>query len=209
MENLHDWDRGDKLFAIRALSESRDEERGSYLLQLVLDEDPVVRGKAALAMQDCEDEVILRGADVLLDENEVEKTILACELLGFTEDVDFTDRVEPLLDAEDDRVVRSVIEILDNLPENATQRLLKRVVDQYRDAWRKSLLRLLGRMRTPGILSVLQQLADRVDNDGRLQLLRVAARVGEPEAADWIEEQFRSLEASDEKRAVIDWLSDR
>lgn len=209
MENLHDWDREDKLFVIRALSESRDEERSSYLLQLVLDEDPVIRGKAALAMQNLGDEDILRGADVLLDEDEVEKTILACELLGFTEDVDFTDRVEPLLDAEDDRVVRSVIEILDNLPEKATKRLLERVVDQYRDAWRKSLLRLLGRMRPPGILSVLQRLASCVDNEGRLQLLRVAARVGGPEAADWIEKELRSLEVSDEKRAVIDWLSDR
>lgn len=207
MKNLHDWNREDKLFAIRALSESRDDDRGSYLQQLVIDDDPVVRGKAALALQDCGDEIILRGADVLLEEAEVEKSILACELLGFTEETDFTERVEPLLNAEDDRVVRSVIEILGNLPEKSMKRLLNRVVDQYRDAWWKSLLRLLGRVRTRSILSVLQRLSSRVDNEKRLHLLRIAARVGSTDAADWIDEELRSLDCSEQKRAVIEWLS--
>lgn len=209
MKNLHDWNREDKLFAIGGLSESRNDNRGSYLLQLVVDDDPVVRGKAALAMQGCGDELILRGADVLLGEDEVEKTILACELLGFTEEADFTERVEPLLDAEDDRVVRSAIEILDNLPENPMEHLLNRVVDQYNEAWWKSISRLLGRLRIPGILSVLQRLASRVDNEKRLHLLRIAARVGGTDAADWIDEELRGLECSDEKRAVIEWLKSR
>jgi hypothetical protein len=206
MENIYQWDRDDKLFAIQGLKASSSAERGDYLLQLVIDDDPVVRGKAALALQDCGDDVLLEAADALLDQNEDETTILACEILGFTENVDFSDRVESLLESGDDRVVRSVIEILDELPENRTLELLQAVVRNYEEAWSKAIFRLLNRLRSSKLSTLLEELFATVEDENRVTVLRVAARIADEDDREWFDQLRSEVSLNDEKEAFLEWL---
>jgi HEAT repeat protein len=205
MENLYQWNRDDKLFAIRAM-ENAERNDAQYLLQLIVDDDPVVRGKAALAMENCTDETLMEAVDTLLEQDESETTILACELLGFTDSVDFTGKLRPLLTASDDRVVRSAIEVSDQLPEQEAIDLLKELVSRYDENWSKSLKRVLGRFDSPDLLDVLQPLYQRVDNTFRVELLGIGATLGTEEAWNWVTEKLETIEVSKSKRTVIQWL---
>lgn len=206
MESIYSWDRDDKLFAIEALHHSDDPERGEYLLQLIVDEDPVVRGKTAIAMEDLPDEQLLDAVQGLLEQGETEYEILACELLGSTEDTDFSDTIRPLLQAEDDRVVKAAIAVLDRLPDQKAIELLESVVQQYRSDWSKAIKRLLNRWHPMRVFPVVQSLYAEGDSDFRPDLLRLAALTGHPEATDWIENNLDELDVSDEKESVIRWL---
>lgn len=206
MENIYRWNRDDKLFAIRGLQASQSPERTRYLLQLVIDDDPVVRGKAALALQNCGDEVLLEAADGLLEQQEAGTTILACEILGFTENVDFSDRIDPLLQSEDDRVVRSAIEILDELPKESMLELLEQVIVNYDPAWSKAVFRLLGRLHDPNLFPLLEELFENVESENKASVLRSAARIVSEDERERFENLRSGVELSDEREDFLEWL---
>jgi HEAT repeat protein len=171
-----------------------------------MDDDPVVRGKAALALESCEDEVLKEGAEALLDQPEVEKNILACEILGFTRDLDFSDKLPSLLQHEDDRVVRSAIEIIPNLPVESAIPLLENTVDRYNENWKKALKRALSRIKNPEILSILERLFQQVDNNFKRTLVRIAAGLGTEESRNWVGTTMDSINLSEPQESVINWL---
>lgn len=206
VEFIYQWDREDKLYAIEALHHSTDPERGEYLLQLIVDEDPVVRGKTAIAMEDLPDEQLLEAVQGLLEQDETEYQILACELLGATEETDFSDTLEPLLHAEDDRVVKAAIAVLDQLPDEKTLELLNPLVERYRTEWSKAVKRLLNRWHPTESFPVIQSLYTDVDAGFRPDLLRLAALTDHTEAPDWIDEQLEELDVTDQKESVVRWL---
>ncbi len=206
MDELYKWDRDDQLFAIRAFKNSNRSDKGQYLLQLIVDEDPVVRGKAALAMRDCKDSTLMEAVDGLLELDQNETTILACELLGFTDEVNFSDKLGPILQSSDDRVVRSAIETLDKLPDEETIELLHVVTKKYDDSWSKSIKRVLPRINSPELLDVIQRLYDRVDKAFQVELLQIGATLDSREAIVWVNRGLDETEMSKPKKTVIRWL---
>lgn len=206
MESIYQWDRDDKLYAIEALHHSTDPERGEYLLQLIVDEDPVVRGKTAIAMEDLPDNQLMEAVQALLEQGETEYQILACELMGSTEQTDFSETVKPLLRAGDDRVVKAAIAVLDRLPETEALELLEFVTEEYRSEWSKAIKRLLNRWHPIGVFPVIQSLYTKCDSDLEPDLLRLAALTNHSEAPDWIDERLEELDVTEQKESVIRWL---
>lgn len=206
MDKVYTWDRDDKLFAIQVLKNVDDPARNRYLLQLIVDDDPVVRGKAALAMKSSPDEVLLEAVDGLLEQDQSETTILACELLNFTKEVDFSDRVEPILRSSDPRVVRSAIETLPSLPNHRSVSLLEGLVEDYDPEWKKSLTRVLPKIRTPELSSILETLYPQVDDIFKARLLVIGANLGHENTTEWVQKQLGKLPVSDSKKTVIEWL---
>lgn len=206
MDSIYRWDREDKLFAIEALHHSTDPERGDYLLQLIVDEDPVVRGKTAIAMEDLPDERILEAVQGLLDQGDTEYQILACELLGSTEETDFSETLEPLLSAEDDRVVKAAIAVLDQLPNEKTVEFLESLVEEYRSEWSRAFKRLFNRWHPPEVFPLVKKLFPRVGSEFREDLLRLAALTDHPDMPDWVDQRLDDLELTGEKESVIRWL---
>lgn len=207
MESIYQWDRDDKLYAIEALHHSDDPARGEYLLQLIVDDDPVVRGKTALAMEDLDDTKLLQAVEALLDQDATEYKILACELLGSTDRTEFSDTIKPLLESNDVRVVRAAIAVLDNLPDETTRNLLESIADNYNEEWSKAIKRLLNRWHPPESFPIIRTLYPQAQPAFRAQLLRLAASTGHPDAPGWIDESLKNIDISDEKTSVIRWLS--
>ncbi|MFB6346545.1 MAG: HEAT repeat domain-containing protein [bacterium] len=206
MDSIYKWDREDKLYAIEALHHSDQPDRNQYLLQLIVDDDPVVRGKTALAMEDLDDDTLMEAVGALLDQDETEYRILACELLGSTENADYSETLKPLLEADDDRVVRSAIAVLDNLPKQRGLQLLDSVIKTYKAEWSKAVKRLLNRWHPTEVFPRIKSLYPVVDPEFRTQLLRLAAVSGHPDVEDWVLSTLEDLEPSDAKKTVVRWL---
>jgi HEAT repeat protein len=205
MDSLYQWERDQKLFAIEALHHSDRDDRGKFLLQLIVDDDPVVRGKTALAMEGLPDGTLLEAVDALLDQRETEYRILACELLGSTREADFSDRLTQLLRADDDRVIKAAIEVLDNLDQEPALSLLQDVVNRYRAEWSRPVKRLLNRWHPPATFAIIRELYPSAERSFKVHLLRIAAATNHEEAPDWIRERLENLDPADPFETVILW----
>lgn len=206
MENIHQWDRDEKLFAIQVLRDAGHLGRGKPLLRLVVSDDPVVRGKAALALRGCADDVLLEAADTLLEQRRANTSILALEILGFTRDVDYADRLGELLGDADDRVVKAAIESMGGLEPRRARPLLEEVLDRYQPDWDRALRRTLARLGDPQLLPVLKKWFRRAEPDRQPTILGLAAGMEDEDAREWVRSRTAAFEEDDPRIGVIHWV---
>lgn len=205
VEELYSWDREDKLFAIRALKQVPPERRARLLKTLVVDDDPVVRGKAALALKGGPEDVIMDVARTLIEQQSPETSILAAELLGFIEATDAAEPLETLIRSEDDRVAKAALGSLDGLPPETILELLDVALDRYRPAFDTALERFMTRAGRARFLPVLKQWYDRTGEEQKPIILCMAAG-WDDEARSWVRERITALELTDRQETLLQWI---
>lgn len=205
LEELYRWDRDDKLFAIRALKQASPVRRGPLLGQLVVDDDPVVRGKAAMALEDCGDEVLLEAAGTLADQNSPETSILAAELLDSLEEAEPEELLDGLVRDEDDRVVKAAIGALEVLPAEGRLKLLQDVLERYDPTFDTALERLLTRSGEAALLPALKRWYRRAAPPVSTVALCIATGWDE-EARAWVRTRLDEDELPEARRALLGWL---
>lgn len=205
LEELYRRDRDDKLFAIRALKQTDPERRGPLLGQLVVDDDPVVRGKAAMALKDCGDEILLEAAGTLADQNSPETSILAAELLGSLEEAEPDELLGRLVRDGDERVVKAAIGALAVLSPERMRELLQDVLERYDATFDTALERLLTRTGQPVLLPVLKEWHGRAAPPVSTVALCMATGWGE-EARTWVRTRLEEDDLPEERRQLVRWL---
>ncbi len=205
LDELYRWDRDDKLFAIRALKQAEPERRGPLIAQLVVDDDPVVRGKAALALEGCGDELLLEAARTLVDQRSPETSILAAELLSFLTEAEPEDLLARLIRDGDERVVKAALGALDALPAERMLGLLQEVLERYGSTFDAALERLLSRAGEPALLPALKTWYRRAEPPVRTVALCIGTGWG-AEARDWILDRLQADEIPEQRRELVRWL---
>jgi HEAT repeat protein len=200
-----DWSREDKLFLLKGLRQLEPPERNNLLLDLVTDEDPVVRGKCAQLLEDSTADHKLRAADQLLQLDTAETTILALEILGSLEDSDVSERLIPLVDHDDKRVRTTLIDTIPSLPLNAALELLSRLLDAYDPELDRALVRTTSRINHPEMLPLLERWYD-MTPDGGEAVLRTAAALDDPRAHEWVRGALSETDTTSKRTSVIEWL---
>lgn len=206
MNDIYQWSRADKLFAIEGFKQLPSGAKCRPLLQLVVDDDPVVRGKAALALQECEDPVLVEAADALIDQDRPEMSILALEILASTEGVDFSDRLKRLLERGETRVMKTAIEAIRHLPPVSASDLLERVMEQYRADYDRALSRLTQRWNHPVLEPTLKLWYQNADAEQKPAILRHAAALPSRSASEWVRQTLGDSDLNDQQRSLIRWI---
>ncbi|MFB6357109.1 MAG: HEAT repeat domain-containing protein [bacterium] len=208
LTNLERWSRETKLFAIQGLRQLPPEERAPLLLRLITADDPVIRGKTALALDGCSDDTLLDAVDRLLDVDDPTYDILACELLTLTENTDFSERLEPLLNHEEPRVVKSAIEALGNCSLDCFLDLSDEFLDSYDPEYSMAIERVVVSINDPRLLTFLQNWYEVETPGQKIRPLRLIAGLPSAEARKWVSEHLDSTQGSSHKKSFVRWLLD-
>lgn len=196
-----------KLFYLQGLTQIPTERSCQQLLQLVDDSDPVVRGKVALALEDCPTDTIRRGADRLLGDGRPERTILGLELLGSLEGIDFSEELRELFDHEDKRVRSTMIDTVPSLPRSTALELLKELIGEaYKPDLDDALENCFRRLNDPDSLPLLKQWYRKAPEEHRGKILRIASALPTSDGATWVENELEQPYFSEETRRVIQQL---